>query len=164
LGGSHILDATVSNDISILKWTPPVGLKCDSCLTTVATPTTSTVYTLNVTDTEGCKARNSVSVAVDKKRRVFSPTVFSPNGDGENDVFMLYSDNSVKLVSTFRIFNRWGALVYATENFLSGDTTKGWDGTFNGKQLPTDVFVFYAEIEYKDGKKEMVQGDVTLMR
>jgi gliding motility-associated-like protein len=164
LGSSHVLDATVSNDISTLKWTPPAGLKCDSCLTTVATPITSTVYTLNVTDTEGCKARNSISIAVDKKRRVYAPTSFSPNGDGENDVFMLYSDSSVKLVSTFRIFNRWGALVYATEKFLTGDTTKGWDGTFNGKQLPPDVFVFYAEIEFKDGKKEMVMGDITLMR
>ncbi len=164
LGDSHVLDATVSNDISILKWSPSVGLKCDSCLTTVATPITSTVYTLNVTDTEGCKARNSISVAVDKKRRVFAPTSFSPNGDGENDVFTLYSDSSVKMVTTLRIFNRWGALMYATEKFASGDVSKGWDGTFNGKQLTSDVFVFYAEIEFKDGKREVVMGDVTLMR
>ena len=164
LGDSIILSARPSYFLKTAKWTPPEGLSCDTCLPTLATPLVSKVYKLKIFDTEGCQVTESISLLVDKKRRIFAPNLFSPNGDGENEIFTLFTDASVARVKTMKIFNRWGNLLFESFDFTSGDESKGWNGTFNGVPLAADVYIFLAEIEYKDGKKEIFKGDVTLMK
>jgi gliding motility-associated-like protein len=85
------------------------------------------------------------------------PNAFTPNGDGRNDkVFVrAYGVKSF----TWRIFNRWGNQVYVSTNFR-----EGWDGTYNGKLQPQDVYTYVVDIELVDGKKSRKSGDITLLR
>jgi gliding motility-associated-like protein len=102
--------------------------------------------------------------------RVFIPNAFSPNNDQENDVFKIYaSPNHIKTIKSFRIFNRWGDLVFDAPNKNTPFTqfSDWWDGTFHDKPLPPDVFVYVIEVEYFDaaaGDKGVLKGDVTLIR
>jgi gliding motility-associated-like protein len=85
------------------------------------------------------------------------PTAFTPNGDGRNDKIYVRA-YGVKSF-TWRIFNRWGNQVYVSTNFK-----EGWDGTYNGKLQPQDVYTYVVDIELVDGKKSRKSGDITLLR
>jgi gliding motility-associated-like protein len=98
-------------------------------------------------------------------KHVFIPNIFSPNLDGINDIFMIFSNpGGVSRIPLLRIFDRWGGLVFERYNFLPNDPQMGWDGTERGKMLQPGVFVWMIEIEYYDGKNESRSGNVTLVR
>ena len=82
-----------------------------------------------------------------------------------NDLFRVYGGKGVKLVRSFNVFNRWGDLVYSDSNIPDTDfDTRGWDGTWNGKPLNPDVFVYVIEVEFIDDTRLIYRGDVTLIR
>jgi gliding motility-associated-like protein len=142
----------------------PAGLSnylCDTCL---YTPLTSFRYQITAVDTNGCQASDSRVVAVTKSRHVFIPNIFKPEGNGGNNLFNIFAGEDVDRIKTFRVFNRWGKEVYEITNLDPGDLSRGWDGKSNGEKLPADVFVFTAEIVFKDGETEHFKGDVTLIR
>ncbi len=124
-------------------------------------PIVTTTYTVTVTDLNGCTAVDQVTVTVRVAKcdetDVYIPNAFSPNGDGNNDVFRVRSNfvDEMELI----IYNRWGQ-----EVFKSNDINVGWDGSFKGKELPPDAYAFYLRalcvnaIEYKK------QGNVSLVR
>jgi gliding motility-associated-like protein len=85
------------------------------------------------------------------------PNAFTPNGDGANDRAVVIGFGITRL--TFKIYNRWGQLVFETN-----DRKLGWNGIYNGKPQPMDVYAYTLEAEYFDGKKERKQGDITLIR
>jgi gliding motility-associated-like protein len=85
------------------------------------------------------------------------PTAFTPNGDGVNDKVYVRA-YGVKSF-TWRIFNRWGTLVYVSNNFK-----EGWDGRYKGVLQPQEVYTYVADIELVDGKKYRKSGDITLLR
>jgi gliding motility-associated-like protein len=104
-------------------------------------------------------------VVVDTVCNVIIPNAFSPNGDGVNDWFYPRADPCVRMVRVWRIVSRWGEIIFEKSNFLPNDPTLGWDGSRpNGEPFPSDVLVWYAELEYFDGKKELKKGDVALLR
>ena len=141
-----------------------VTLSCEKCMTTTADPRTSTMFKVIVTDTFGCTAQRDIIVKVDKNRRVFAPTAFSPNGDGENDNFTLFTGTGTKQVLLFQIYNRWGALLYSKDNYTANDEKFGWDGSLNGIAQAGDVYFWLARIQFDDGEIETLTGDVTLLR
>ena len=107
----------------------------------------------------GCKARDKVTVYVlCNNANVFIPNTFSPNGDGANDIFYPRG-NGVYSIKMFRIFNRWGEVVFETT-----DLNKGWDGTFNGKPQPMGVYVYVIEAFTSTNDRFFKQGNVTLIR
>jgi len=107
-------------------------------------------------------------------RRVYVPNIFSPNGDGLNDLFTIFTSTDALSVNTLQIFDRWGERVYQSPtNFIpnidtggtpSGQINHGWDGTINGQIAPNAVYVYMAEITFIDGKTEVFTGDLTLSR
>ena len=100
-----------------------------------------------------------------QSRRLFIPTVFSPNNDGENDRFYPSTNNpSIKFIKTFRIFDRWGELVFERFNVPVSTPTFGWDGIFNGQSAQQGVYVYYLEIEFIDGQLFDERGTVVLLR
>ncbi|MCU0346439.1 MAG: gliding motility-associated C-terminal domain-containing protein [Saprospiraceae bacterium] len=164
-------DAVVLNP----QATPPVGLtftwqedptlSCTNCPKPTASPLATTTYSLTVSDQGGCRDEATVTVVVTNRKGVYIPNSFSPNGDGPNDVFMIFSNGkSVEKVNSFVIFSRWGESVFEVYNFPPDEIAFGWDGTHRGKLLDTGVFVYYAEIEFVDGTKQLYKGDVTLVR
>jgi gliding motility-associated-like protein len=148
-----------------LKWQTNSSLKCTTCPSPTVKPTVSTVYTLEVTDSlTGCRVRDAVQVFVKSCASAYMPTAFSPNDDGQNDYFTVYGTGCIRQVKKMQVFNRWGALVYSKENFLPNSDKDGWDGMFNNKALPTDVYAYVVEVELPEGKTERIWGDVTLVR
>ena len=103
---------------------------------------------------------DAVKVDYEDCREVFIPNTFSPNGDGKNETFMIFSGNDVVKINSLQVFNRWGGLVYSAKDFLPNDLTRAWDG----RDVPTDVYTYLAEIVFKDGETEFKYGNVTLMR
>ena len=88
------------------------------------------------------------------------PNLFSPNGDGINDVLHIYGW-SVDEVD-FRIFDRWGELIFQSSD--PNLSTWGWDGTYRGVELNSAVFVYTVEVTYMDGREQVQHGNITLIR
>ena len=88
---------------------------------------------------------------------VFVPNAFSPNNDGENDVLYVRG-HPIKSIE-FRVFNRWGEMV-----FESRDISIGWDGTYKGKLVNPDVFDYYLNVECVGDEHKQLQGNVTVLR
>lgn len=86
------------------------------------------------------------------------PNVFTPNGDGLNDYFTVVMDRGITILD-FRVFSRWGQVVYNNES-----PDQGWDGTFKDKPSPSDTYAYIITIEYPDGRRETMRGDITLVR
>jgi gliding motility-associated-like protein len=168
LGESYQLQVLVNfpeNEIQQITWTPSEGLSCDDCLTPTVTPTQSTQYRVEVIDQNGCYGTASVQFILDKRPAVFVPNIFSPNGDGENDVFFINAKpESVRQIKSFLVFSRWGESVFEYFNFQPNNPAYGWDGTHRGRPLDPAVFVWFAEIEFIDGRTELFEGGVTLIR
>jgi len=167
-GESYNLQAIANiplDSIASIKWEPAAGLSCDQCPDPVASPTETTIYTVTYVDNIGCQAQAQVVITVTVSRNVFIPNSFSPiNGDGNNDLFRIYTpQHQVKKVNSFKIFSRWGELIYKVNAFQPNDPTISWDGTFKGKMLQPGVFVYSIEIEFIDGKIINYKGDVTII-
>ncbi|MEZ4990735.1 MAG: gliding motility-associated C-terminal domain-containing protein [Saprospiraceae bacterium] len=161
VGDSVQLEAQTSSlQIEEYHWEPAAP----SAPTRIVAPEVSTSYAVTVTDSNGCTASDRVFIQVRKERTYFLPTVFSPDGDGNNDQFMVFTGPEVVNVPVFRIFNRWGHLVFERLNIPPNDPNLGWDGRHNGQMLNAGVFVYQIELEYNDGWVEVVKGDVTLLR
>ena len=88
---------------------------------------------------------------------IFIPNSFTPNGDGNNDIFYAYG-NAIG-AATMRIYDQWGHVI-----FISQQVTYGWDGTYRGQAQPNGVYVYIIDITLKDGTKMMRKGTVTLLK
>ena len=153
--------------MSGIKWTTSrdsVGLACDNCGITSAAPRKTTIFHVLMTDTFGCSLKKDIIIQVDKNRKIFAPTAFSPNEDGQNDRFGIFGGSGTRRILNFKVFNRWGSLMFVRQNPTMYDDSDGWDGTYNGQLLQSDVYIWIAEIEFEDGEREVFKGDVALMR
>lgn len=146
------------SDIKYYDWHTPEGLSCSDCPSPLATPYNRiTEYTLTVTYNKNCKVKASMTVIVENNLPVFIPNAFSPNGDGNNDVFQIYGQGIKTL--DLMIYNRWGELVFETNNQF-----EGWDGSYKGVMQQPAVFTYYARIRFLDDKVIEKRGSVTLVR
>ena len=121
-------------------------------------------YPLTVFDQNGCKYVESGTVAIEKPRQVFLPTAFSPNNDGDNDTYLFHLGVGISKVNVFRIYDRWGELLYEVKDYIPGEFLSGWDGKQSGKNMPVAPYVYYIDVEYIDGFKDFIQGHFTLIR
>lgn len=165
LGEDLDLEA-ISNRSVIFEWASTGDtLNCLDCPTINTQPTSDAQYSVKVTDiSTGCIAEDAITVRVLKNRQVFFPNVFSPNGDGRNDELMMMGGGNVESILKFQIFDRKGALIFDTTNFLLGDFEAAWDGLYNGQKAPAGVYLYYAEIRFIDGAIIPFQGDFALIR
>lgn len=144
-------------------WTPSEGLSCDDCPAPWAKPLRPTAYTLVITDLNGCTATGHVLVRVDRNRYLYAPNIFSPDGDGINDRFLLYG-RGVAEIESLMLFDRWGNQVFERKNIQPNDESQGWDGNYRGKAVNPAVYVWQARVRFVDGELEVFSGDVTVMR
>ncbi len=164
LGCEVLLSATTNNTNLIdINWIDlENSLACDTCLRTQAAPVNDTQFILTVTSIDNCATSDSIFVGVNKIRDVFIPNAFSPNADGINDYFFIYPGKSISLIRTLKVYNRWGALMYAGTN-LTDSELEGWDGYFKGELMNIGVYVWTAEVVYLDGEIQTLSGDITLV-
>ena len=139
-----------------ITWSPSTYLSCTYCDTASSIGTETIEYIATVTDSIGCKISDTVSIEV-VINPLFVPTGFSPNGDGLNDVLKVIGGGTTYF--KFLIFDKWGNVVFETS-----DISKGWDGTYKGIDLPTDVFIYVVEASFLNNQIVKLKGDVTLFR
>jgi gliding motility-associated-like protein len=165
LGDStHTFVTTNAYKLLDLKWTPSHSVSCDTCQEVYLQPVETTTYTVRATGPEGCTEKTNITVRVSSTRKIFVPNVFSPNDDGNNDFFFPQSGKNIKEITYFRIFNRWGELIFENKNFQPNSLNEGWNGNYKGEKMGDDVFIWSMEVELRNGIKELYKGDVTLMR
>ena len=150
--------------IPSITWLPAEGDTLVNPLQQLVTPTHSNKYAVTIIDEQGCRATDEIIILVLERKRFYGPTVFSPDENGNNDSFTLFGGDDIKEIRSFQIFDRWGNQVFGRQRFQPNDPSLGWDGNFNGQPMNAAVYVYYAEIEYIDGRIEQVKGDVTLIR
>jgi gliding motility-associated-like protein len=139
-------------------WTPIAGVSNPNYVSPTVSPLITTTYKVVGVGENGCRNEDSVKITIDYKSKMSVPNVFSPNGDGKNDVFRLLGVTFQSLTE-FKVFNRWGAEVYSTQNI-----NDGWDGTYKGKPADMGVYNYIIRVAYPDGATDTFKGDVTLMR
>ena len=168
LGESYQIITQISGppgDIQSISWNPSTGLDCDTCLNPLATPLVTTQYRITASNKVGCTDSAPLRLLVSKQIDIYVPNIFSPDGDGDNDVFMIFADNrSVKNIKSFQVYSRWGERVWEYYNFQPNNPNFGWDGKHRGQDLNPAVFVWYAVVELIDGQEILLEGDVTLKR
>jgi gliding motility-associated-like protein len=140
------------------NWLNPSSLSNTSIANPVARPTEPTQYVVGGIGRNGCRAFDTLNVAVDYRDNLFIPSAFSPNGDGKNDVFKI-TNLSFQRVMEFRVFNRWGQ-----EVFYSNDNMNGWDGNWKGVPQDMGSYTYMIRLGYPDGLVESFKGEVTLVR
>ena len=123
----------------------------------IALPYAHTEYTLTVNYLSDCSVSQTVTVFVGNGEDFFIPTAFTPNGDGNNDVFTVYGRGLSKM--NMKIFNRWGEKVFDSSNQWSG-----WDGMYKGEMQNPGVYTYYIEGVYLNGKTKERSGSLMLIR
>ena len=166
LGYSTVLVSTVSPPFTpvSIQWTPIAPPGCATCPDVEVGPVNTTTFQITVVDSSGCTASDQVTVVVNKIRDIYIPNAFSPDGNGINDYFTVYGGIAAESVLVFRIYNRWGGLIYEGTNFPLNSDIDGWDGTYKGQYLNPDVFAFYALIRFIDDEEIIYKGDLQLTR
>lgn len=143
-------------------WTPPLGLNDPSIYNPVATlskETDSVKYHVIVVDNHGCSAENDVTIVVYKSTpEIYVPSAFTPNNDGRNDILKPITVGIVRL-EYFKIFNRWGQLLYSTS-----EIGKGWDGYYGSSQQPSGTYVYVTQGVDYTGKTIFRKGTTVLIR
>lgn len=147
---------TLSNAMNF-NWFPVVGLNNPYVADPVASPEISTRYYVEVQTDRGCKAKDSVDVVYNTESTIAMPNAFSP-GSGVNNEFKPNLRGLASL-NYFRIYNRWGNLLFETKN-----PSIGWDGSFNGAQQPMGVYIYEIQAVMNTGKLVNKVGNITLLR
>lgn len=160
VGQSTTLHATPSNTY-IYNWSPASSLSSSINPDPVSTPLQTTNYVIQITDSNGCKVNDTVTVWVRnilcKEPEIFIPNSFTPNNDLANDVLLVRGNTMKELY--FAIYDRWGEKVFETE-----DQKKGWDGNYNGVKSAPGVFVYYIKAVCFDNSEFNSKGNITLIR
>jgi gliding motility-associated-like protein len=141
------------------SWSPSTWLNNPTIFNPVAMPEESIQYVLTVSNEQGCFDTDTINVKVFKiDPDLLVPTGFSPDNDGNNDVFRPIVIG-MKSLDAFRVYNRWGQLVFSTTQ-----TGYGWDGNFKGMPQGAGTYVWYASGVTYLGKKIEKKGTVVLIR
>ncbi len=154
---------TITDLQNAISWnTVDTTISCLDCLNPTVTPSQPTLYIITVTDEFGCVNSDSVLLLVNQVCNddiVFVPTAFTPNGDGSND-YLYARMFGAKELMFFRIFDRWGKLLFETNN-----PNIGWDGiNRDNEKLITGVYVYAIEAVCFNGEKVIKTGNVTLLK
>jgi len=164
VGDSVLINPLLSFNPDSFYWTGDLTLINSLALDNWIKPDIDQSFMLFAIDSKGCLYSDDLNIRVLLHSDIYIPTVFSPNGDGVNDLLTPLADPSVTTIEYFEIFSRWGELVYSKTGFTPNQTNEGWDGTLRGKKLMPGVFVYRISAVNKKGKLIQQTGDITLLK
>jgi gliding motility-associated-like protein len=145
-------------------WQPPATLLCPTCADTWAKPPSTTTYQLQVTDlNQVCSRKAAVLVEV-RPCGIYPPTAFTPDRDGNNDVFFVYGNSCVLRIKKMAVYNRWGEVIYRKENFPASEPAAGWDGSYKDRPAEPGSYPYKIQVEFRSGQLADYEGAVTLIR
>jgi gliding motility-associated-like protein len=142
-------------------WSPSSSLNCNDCSNPIATPTENEIYMIIGENSNGCIDTIYASVAIQEDNFLYVPNTFTPDGDEFNNVFIpSISDSFDPQSYTLLIFNRWGELI-----FESQDINEGWNGTYNGSMQQNGVYTWKISLKTKElDDANEYHGHVLLLR
>jgi gliding motility-associated-like protein len=147
------------------NWNPPTGLNYTDIRTPIFKNNISVEYLITLTPTNGCAIVDTLRVIIQSsnippplRSSLHVPNSWSPNNDGHNDKLFPLTIN-MKELYYFRVFNRWGQLVFETNRL-----GEGWDGVFNGKPQVQDVYTWTVEAIGLDDVHYKQSGNAILLR
>ena len=128
------------------------------------TQTTTENITLTLIDacnnTDDCET----SITLIPDGQIYIPNAFSPDGDGRDDYFTVFGNESISMIRSMQIYNRWGNLVFEATDILPNDETQGWDGNYSNIEGNTNVYVYKIEVEDTFGNTFYETGSITIIR
>lgn len=140
------------------EWSPANYLNNYSIANPLATINEDRRFILVVKDAIGCRAADTVNLRVLNGPTFYVPTAFTPNGDGLNDIFRP-TPVGIATLDYFRVYNRYGELVYQTS-----EPEQGWDGIYKGVRQNTGNFVWWVKGTDRKGQVKLMRGNVVLIR
>ena len=143
--------------------TDPAGLSCSNCDRTISSSEVPSYVSLKVTDENDCLGQDIKYIGIQLDKFMNVPSAFTPNGDGINDLLQVFGSPG-SLVKQFNIFDRSGHIIYTNSDFQINDSDLGWDGRYNGQNMVSDVYTWYAEVEHIDHTIIIYKGQTSLLR
>ncbi|RPD50649.1 PKD domain-containing protein [Paracnuella aquatica] len=164
-GTLHPLVSTVTNGpIRRWEWSPGADLDCATCPQPIAHIKRDVTYLVKATTAYGCSATDTLGIKVFcESAQLFIPNAFSPDGDGVNDILMVRG-KGIAAVKTFRVFNRWGEVVFERSGFAPNDPAHGWDGKVRGVIGGPEVYVYTADVICENGATYTYKGNVSILK
>jgi gliding motility-associated-like protein len=158
----HVIAEVTINDSfdnGRFKWESNTKLTCDTCNKTSFKLEDQNWIKVTYTNLYQCRSMDSIffEVAPEPEYIADFPNAFSPNNDTRNDVFgpQTKNVNSIK----WNVFNRWGELIYEAQS-----RTQTWDGTYKGIPQEVGMYIYTGEVEFKNGLKKQLKGEIYLIR
>jgi gliding motility-associated-like protein len=150
--------------IATWQWTPTTNLSCTACSNPSATIKTDITYDVAIENIYGCTATDKINIkAFCENTQVFIPNAFTPDGDGVNDILMVRA-KGIEVVNSFRIFSRWGELLFEKLNFPPNSIAYGWDGKIKGKTGAPEVYVYTVEVTCDNLQTYTYKGNVSILK
>ena len=163
LGSSATLIGSVSEaGTYTYLWTDPTSVAINNADSLVASssPTVTTNYTLIVTDSNGCFATGLATVVVQNNLPCLNiRNAFTPNGDGIDELWLIYDNNSCFINAEVDVYNRWGSPVYHSDSYANT-----WDGTYKGHELPDATYYYVIKVTLTGGGTQILTGNVVIIR
>jgi gliding motility-associated-like protein len=161
-GESTQLTITPSGDYLNIIWSPNYDISSITSPNPTVSPRQDTIYYVTAEDQYHCivSAQIQVTVVGNDEPDFLMPTAFSPNGDGNNDIYRPVIKNGPLDVLSFQIYDRWGQKVY--DNEITGIV--GWDGTYKNVKQPIGVYIYYIQVRLSSGNVVKQSGNLTLIR
>jgi gliding motility-associated-like protein len=148
------------------QWTPAQDLTCNDpvCSMPVALVKNNTCYAVKATNIYGCSGSDTLCIKVFcQSSQLFIPNAFTPAGNIPENTRFTIRASGIASVKTFRVFNRWGRVVFERDNFAPNDPAFGWDGRVNGRPADPGVYIYTVEVLCENGVPYSYKGNVTLL-
>jgi gliding motility-associated-like protein len=156
--------ATTNGPIVSWLWTPATDLSCNTCPRPMATIKKDITYTATVKNIHGCVATDDIHFhTICEGSQVYVPNAFTPDGDGKNDILMIRS-KGIEVVRSFKIYSRWGELIFEQNNFPPNNPTYGWDGKIKGVVGSAEVYVYVAQVTCDNVKDFIIKGNISILK
>jgi gliding motility-associated-like protein len=171
LGEDFSFDIIVSDPLSLIKsidWSSNSNINCEEfyqenyCALLTGTTTENDLITITVTLINGCTYEYLIPIEVKISTEIHLPTIFSPNGDGINDVFTFQNNTPILEIISFNVFDRWGNTIF-NQNNVSPISFEGWDGKFNSQYVQSGVYIYSFTVVLLNGQTKQFIGDLTIV-
>lgn len=140
----------------------PESIACWTCSEIEVQAEAGATYFVEAINENGCRATDSIRISV-QAFQFYAPTAFSPDGNGQNDQFLLFGKKDFTILN-FSIYNRWGAQIFSRENGKANDPNFGWDGFYKGQLANNGVYIWGAQVQKENGQVKQLSGEVNLIR
>jgi gliding motility-associated-like protein len=165
LGDTAKILANVSVPLSAVDtvyWTPLLDTLNAGTYYQAFVPFLTKQITMRVVDTNGCAVSDRVTITVKQTQNVYVPNIIKPDSD-VNNVLTVFGGPEVQTIESLQIYDRWGSLVFEIKEIDIDNSNEGWDGRTGGINVAPGVYLYTIELEYIDGRKEWVTGDVLVV-